>query len=170
MVRTPPPQRCRTILTLQIWLKVWAPLHLRPSDDAKILQPPHRIEAHQHPEAPHGVTHLVTLYQAPHPALLAPPLLWAVSKTGLPPSLIRMPVQLLQIDCRHKLKQEFRDRGSGIHNSGQFLHLYQWSPAVAASIDFVTQTWHVLYLHRADSWSSTYGTDSCVWVQATWRW
>lgn len=51
----------------------------------------------------------------------------------------------------------------------QWLHLDQYSPAVVVSMDLVTQTWHILYLHLAESWSSTCGTDCHVWVQATLR-
>jgi len=62
-----------------------------------------------------------------------------------------------------------RDRGSGNCNCRQCLQLDQWSPAVTASIDLVTQTWRILSLQRADSWSSTSGIGGHIWVQVTWR-
>jgi len=54
-------------------------------------------------------------------------------------------------------------------NCSRCLHLNQWSSAFTASIDLVTQTWRFLYLQLADPCSSISGTDSRLWVQATWR-
>jgi len=85
------------------------------------------------------------------------------------PSLILKPARSLQIHCKCDLPKWIRDRGSGNCKRRWCLHLNQWSPAVAAFIDLVTPTWRVLYLQRADSWSSTCGTECCLWVQATWR-
>jgi len=65
--------------------------------------------------------------------------------------------------------ERIRDKGSGNCNRRRCLHLDQWSPAVAASIDLVTPTWCVWCLQQADSWSSTCRTESRLWVQATWR-
>jgi len=92
-----------------------------------------------------------------------------VLKTFLPPSLIQKPVGSLQIHSERELPKRIRDRGSGNCNRRRCPHLDRWSPAVAASIDLVTPTWRVLCLQRADSWSSTCGTDGRLWVQATWR-
>jgi len=103
-------------------------------------------------------------------ALLALPLLSAVLKTCLPPCLIQKPTQSLQIHCEHGLQNGISDWCSANCNRRRCLHLDQWSLAVAASIDLVTQTWRILYLQRADSWSFTCGIDGHFLVQATWRW
>jgi len=52
------------------------------------------VLAHQHPEEPHTQTQHVTLYPAPHLALLALPLFSAVLKASLPWSLILKPALL----------------------------------------------------------------------------
>ena len=90
--------------------------------------------AHQHPEEPHRQTKRVALYPAPHPALLALPLLSALMKTWVPPSLIQTPARSLQIHSERKLQKGIRGRGSGNCNHGRCLHLDQWSLAVTASI------------------------------------
>jgi len=172
-VRTPPSHLHWTIVMLQISLNAWLPPCPVHSDGRWILQPPCgvvAVVAHQHPEEPHSQTQRITLYPAPHPAFLALPLLSVLLKTCLPPSIIQKPAQSSQIHCERELQIGIRDRGGGNCNCRWCLHLDQWSPAVAASINLVTQTWHVLYLQWADSWSSTCGTDGCLWVQATWRW
>jgi len=91
------------------------------------------------------------------------------TETRVVADVIQKPTRSLQIHSERELLKRFRERGSGNCNRRQCLHLDQWSPAVAASIDLVTQTWRVLCLQRADSWSSTCGTDGRLWVQATWR-
>jgi len=167
-IMTPPPHLPWTILSLQISLSVWLPPPLLHIDHRYKLQQQHQVEAvvaHQHPEEPQHIA----LYPAMHPALLSLPLLWAVLKSCLPPSLIQKPAQSLQIHSQRELAQSFRDRGSGNCNRGRCLHLDQWSLAVTASIDLVTQTWHCVCLQWADSWSSTCGTDGSGWVQPTWR-
>ena len=77
---------------------------------------------------------------APHSALLSLPLLLAVLKTCLPSSLMQKPARSLQIHSERELPKRIRDRGSGNCNRRRCLHLDQWSPAAAASIDLVTQT------------------------------
>jgi len=167
-VRTPPPHLRWTILVLQILINAWLiprPLH---SDGQSILQPPRWVQAfvaHQHPEEPQRFV----LYPASHPALLLLPLLSEVLKTCQPPSLIQKPAWSVQIHSERDLLKRIRDRGSGNRNRRRCLHLDQWSPAIAASINLVTETWRVLCLPRADSWSSTCGTDGRLWVQPTWR-
>ena len=91
MIRTPPPHLGWTILAWQISLNAWLPPRLLHSDGEQILQLLRRVQAvvvHQHPEEAHRQTRRVALYAAPHLALLALPLLPAVLKTCLPPSLI----------------------------------------------------------------------------------
>ena len=65
------------------------PLH---SDGQQLFQPPRWEQAVitlHHPAEPHRLTECSALYPAPHPALLALPLLSVVLKTCLPPSLIQ---------------------------------------------------------------------------------
>jgi len=142
------------------------------SDRQYILQPPHRVQAvvkHQHLEEPHRQTQRVTFYPAPHLASLALPLFSEDLKTCLRPSLIQKPARSLQIHCERELQMGLRGRCSRNRNGRRWLHLNRWSRAVAASIDSVTQTSCILYLQRADSWSSTSATEGHLWVQATWR-
>ena len=90
---------------------------------------------------PHPEEHQrVALHPAPHSALLSFRLLLAVLKTCRPPSLIQKPARSLQIHSECALPKRITDRGSGNCNRRRCLHLDQWSPAVAASIDLVTQT------------------------------
>jgi len=73
-----------------------------------ITPTPRRVQVvitHQHPAEPHRETECVTLYPALHPALLALPLLSAVLKTCLPPSLIPKPPRSLQIHCERELQK-----------------------------------------------------------------
>jgi len=98
------------------------------------------VVTHQHPAEPQRQTQRVTLYPAPHPALIALPLLSPVLKTCLPPSRMEKSARSLQIHCECKLQRGFRDRGIGNCQRRQCLHLDQWSLAVAASIDLVTPT------------------------------
>jgi len=172
-VRTPPPHHRWTILVLQISLNAWLPPRPWHSDEQWLLRPPCRVQTvvtHQLPAEWYRQTQRVALHPAPHRALLALPLLSAGLKTCLPPSRIQKPARSLHILCQRNLPKRIRDGGSGNCNDRRCLHLDHWSPAVAASIDLVTQTCRILYLQRADSWSSTSGTDGCLWVQATWRW
>jgi hypothetical protein len=171
--RTPPPHLWWTILALQISLNGWLPLHLLHSKGQEILQPLHRVQAivaHHHLEEPHRQTQRIMLYPALHPALLALTLLPAVLKTWLPPSLIHKLAQSLQIHCERKLQNGVRNRPSPNCNCGQCLHLDKWSPAVAESIDILTQPWHKLYLQGADSCHSTCRTKGHLWVLTTSRW
>jgi len=162
-----PPRHLRwTILALQISPR---PLH---SNGQWFLQPSRRVQlvlTHQHPVEPHRETQRVALYPALPPALPALPLLSVVLKTCLPSSQIQKPAPSLQIHCKCELQTGLRDRGSGNCKRRRCLYLDQWSLAVPASIDLATLTWRVMYLHRADSWSSTCGTDGRLWVQMTWR-
>jgi hypothetical protein len=126
------------------------PLH---SDGHQILPPSRWVQAVvalQHPEEPQRVA----LYPAPHPALLSLQLHSELLKTCQPPSLLQKPARSLQIHSGRELLKRFRDKGSGNCSRRQCLHLKRLSLAVAASIDLVTQTWPVLCLQRADSWSS----------------
>jgi len=61
------------------------------------------------------------------------------------PYLIQKPAWSLHNHCEHDLQKGIRDRRSGNGHRISCLHLDEWSPAVAASIDLVTQTWSVLY-------------------------
>ena len=98
------------------------------------------VVTHQHPAEPCRETQPVALYPAPHPELLALPLLSAVLKTCLPPSQIQKPSQSLQIHCERKLQTGIRDRSSRNCKRKQCQHLDQWCLRVAASIDLVTLT------------------------------
>jgi len=55
------------------------------------------------------------------------------------------------------------------HWQGQCLDCDQWSPVMLVSIEYVTPTQWVEYWPRADSWSSTCGTPSRLWVHTTCR-
>jgi len=86
-VRTPPPQLCGAILTLQITLNMWLSPHLLHSHSQYILQLLYWVQAvvvHQIQEEAHRPTQRVALYPTPHQALPALPHLSAVLKTCLP--------------------------------------------------------------------------------------
>jgi hypothetical protein len=89
-------------------------------------------------------------------------------ETCRPRSLIQKSMWSLQNHSERELPRRMNDRVSVNCNQRYCLHMDQWSPAVAACIDLVTQTWSVLCLHWADACSSRCGTDSSVWVQTTW--
>jgi hypothetical protein len=101
-VRAPPSYLWGTILALQISLNMWLPPRPLHCKCQHILQPPHRVKAiveHKHPQNRYRQTQRVVWYHALHPALVVLPLLSAVTKTCLPPSLIQKPVRSLQIHC-----------------------------------------------------------------------
>jgi len=107
-----------------------------------ITSPPRRVHTvvtHQLPVDRYRQSHRVALFPAPHPSLQSLPLLSVVWETCLPASRIQQPVRSLQIHCEHERPKRIRDRSSGNCNHRRCLHLNQWSPVVAASIDLVTQ-------------------------------
>ena len=119
--------------------------------------------------APRGTSTCRVISSPASGIAITPTPLSGLENLPTPPSLIEKPMRSLQIHSERELPKRIRERGSGNCNRTGCLHLDQWSPAVAASIDLVTPSWRVLSFQRADSWSSTCWTDGHWWVQVTCR-
>jgi len=161
-----------TIGAWQISSDAWRPAHPLHSDFQWLHQPRFQVQAVStchHSAEPHAQTQRVARCQASYPTFVAHPLPSSVLTTCQLQCRIHTPARLLRTHCERLLHWTKADRGNCNCNFRRCEHLTQWSLAVTAPRDVVTQTSPILSIHRAVRLSSLSLTEVHWGVHQTWR-
>ena len=134
------------------------------------------VIAHQHLEEPHRQTQCVALYPALHPAFLALPLLTAVLKTYLRPSVIQKRIRLLQIHRKWELhkglqrQRQWQLQQQAVSTPPSIVSVSHSIPQLGYTdmMSLVIATVRVLELNMGNQWLFMNASDTEMVSYATW--